>query len=372
MDAMQPFHDIAADPKAYARSWKARTGGKVIGTLCSYAPEELILAAGALGFRIVGSSGAISKADAHLQAYSCSLVRSALEEALSDRLDFLDGTIFPHTCDSIQRLSDLWRMNSDTGFHLDVVLPVKLNTESAREYMTAVLHKAKRELENLLGTTITEKDLRAAVDTCNRIRQAMQTFYTHRRDCPGAISGRDVHAITRAAMVMDRQDFLATLNAVMAQLPPPADTVCGQPKRILLSGGVCNLPDIYDPIEKAGGAVVWDDLCTGSRQMLGIIDIRDDLIAAIGDRYRERAVCPAKHAGVRLRGKELVRTAQAVDAQGVIFLYLKFCDPHAFDYPYLKETLAVEGIPTLMVELEEQTASDGQFQTRCEAFMEML
>ena len=26
----------------------------------------------------------------------------------------------------------------------------------------------------------------------------------------------------------------------------------------------------------------------------------------------------------------------------------------------------------LLVELEEQTASDGQFQTRCEAFMEML
>ena len=81
MDVMQPFFDISADPKAYARSWKDRTGGNVIGTLCSYAPEELILAAGALGFRIVGGSGAISKADAHLQAYSCSLVRGALEDA---------------------------------------------------------------------------------------------------------------------------------------------------------------------------------------------------------------------------------------------------------------------------------------------------
>ena len=65
MDAMQVFHDIAAAPQAYAREWKARTGGKVVGTFCSYAPEELILAAGALGYRIVGGSGAISKADAH-------------------------------------------------------------------------------------------------------------------------------------------------------------------------------------------------------------------------------------------------------------------------------------------------------------------
>ena len=372
MDVMQPFYEVCADPSAYARNWKARTGGKVVGTLCSYAPEELILAAGALGFRIVGGSGAISKADAHLQAYSCSLVRGALEDALSNRLDFLDGTIFPHTCDSIQRLSDIWRMNARTGFHLDVVLPVKLNTDSAREYMTAVMRKARSELENLLGKGITDDDLRQAVETCNRIRAKMKALYTIRRDCPGAIVGKDVHAIARAAMLMDRHDFLKYLSAVVDRLAASADVSCGDGKRIFLSGGVCNLPDIYGPIEAAGGAVVGDDLCTGSRQLLGAIDVQGDLIEAISRRYMERAVCPAKHTGVSTRGEELVRLVSQVKAQGVIFLYLKFCDPHAFDYPYLKDMLTAEGIPTLLMELEEQTASDGQFQTRCEAFMEML
>lgn len=372
MDVMQPFRDIAADPPTYARNWKERTGGKVIGTLCSCAPEELILAAGALGYRIVGGSGAISKADAHLQAYSCSLVRGALEEALSHRLDFLDGTIFPHTCDSIQRLSDIWRMNAGTGFHLDVVLPVKLNTDSAREYLTAVMGQARTELEKLLGAPIADDALRQAIATCNRIRNTMKTFYTLRKDCPGAIAGRDVHAITRAAMVMDRHDFLTHLTTVVEQIAAKTGAACGDPKRILLSGGVCNLPDIYGPIEAAGGAVVWDDLCTGSRQLLGPIAEQGDLIAAIGRRYTERAVCPAKHSGVRTRGEELVRLARETGAHGVVFLYLKFCDPHAFDYPYLKDMLKAAGIPLLLVELEEQTASDGQFLTRCEAFMEML
>jgi benzoyl-CoA reductase subunit C len=372
MDAMQPFYDVAADPKAYARSWKDRTGGKVIGTLCSYAPEELILAAGALGFRIVGGSGAISKADAHLQAYSCSLVRGAMEDALSNQLDFLDGTIFPHTCDSIQRLSDIWRMNAQTGFHLDVVLPVKLNTESAREYMTAVMRKARTDLENVLERVISEDDLQKAIATCNNIRAKMKTLYTIRRDRPGTIAGSDVHAITRAAMVMDRNDFLKHLAEVVDRLAAATASAEKDGKRIFLSGGVCNLPDIYGPIEAAGGAVVGDDLCTGSRQLTGPIDVQGDPMEAISRRYLERAVCPAKHAGIRTRGEELVRLARETKAQGVIFLYLKFCDPHAFDYPYLKETLAAEGIPTLLVELEEQTASDGQFQTRCEAFMEML
>lgn len=372
MDAIQQFRDIVADPKSYARQWKAATGGRVVGTLCSYAPEELILAAGALGFRIVGGSGAISKADAHLQAYSCSLVRGALEDALSGRLDFLDGALFPHTCDSIQRLSDIWRLNAGTGFHLDVILPVKLNTASARDYMTAVMRKARRDLEKLLDSTISDDDLRQAVETCNRIRARMTTLYTLRRDRPGVIAGRDMHAITRAAMVMDRHDFLEAITAVVDAITATAMPAGDNRKRILLSGGVCNLPEIYSPIEAAGGAVVWDDLCTGSRHFMGAVDTAGDLIEAIAARYTQRAVCPAKHAGVRARGQALVHLAKETAAQGVVFLYLKFCDPHAFDYPYLKEMLAAAGIPSLLVELEEQIASDGQFQTRCEAFMEML
>ena len=210
------------------------------------------------------------------------------------------------------------------------------------------------------------------MDTCNRIRAAITALYALRRENPGIIAGRDVHSITRAAMVMDRREFLEALTAVVDGLTAATAPAGEKIKRILLSGGVCNLPDIYTPIETAGGAVVWDDLCTGSRALMGAVDTEGDLMDALARRYAERSVCPAKHAGVRARGEALVQAARETEAQGVIFLYLKFCDPHAFDYPYLKEMLAAAGIPSLLVELEEQTASDGQFQTRCEAFMEML
>ncbi len=372
MEAIQQFNDSCADPKAYARRWKAQTGGKVIGTLCSYAPEELILAGGALAFRIVGGSGRISAADAHLQTYSCSLVRGALDDALKGELDFLDGAIFPHTCDSIQRLSDIWRMNAKTGFHLDVVLPVKLNTQSARHYMTAVMRKARIDLQEVLGKTISDKDLQTAIDTYNGIRSAMQRLYQLRNDRPGTIAGSDIHAIARASMIMDRNDFLNRLAPVVDTLERRIEPESVAAKRIFLSGGVCNLPDIYGIIESAGGAVVGDDLCTGSRGLTGLADVGGDPMDAIADRYARRAICPAKHAGITSRGDDLVRLAKASRAQGVIFLFLKFCDPHAFDYPYLKSRLDAEGIPSLLVELEERAVSQGQFQTRCEAFMEML
>jgi bzd-type benzoyl-CoA reductase N subunit len=372
MEALQRLREISADPHAYARHWKEKTGGRVIGTLCSYAPEELILAGGALGYRIVGGSTSLSRADAHLQTYSCSLVRGALDDALNGRLDFLDGTVFPHTCDSIQRLSDIWRLNARTGFHLDVVLPVKLNTQSARDYMTAVMKKARTDLEALLQKSISDDDLHAAIDTGNTIRSTMQRLYTIRKDRPGTLAGSDLHAIVRASMVMDRNDFsrhLTRMTDELAQRPAPAATAA---KRIFLSGGVCNLPDVYGIIESAGGTVVGDDLCTGSRGLTGLIDTGAEPMAAIADRYARRVVCPAKHAGITSRGDDLVRRVGETRARAVIFLFLKFCDPHAFDYPYLKSMLDAQGIPSLLVELEEQAASREQFKTRCEAFMEML
>jgi bzd-type benzoyl-CoA reductase N subunit len=371
MGALQELRDIATDPKAYVKEWKQKTGGKVVGTLCSYAPEELILAGGALAFRIVGGSGAISRADAHLQAYSCSLVRGALEEALDGRFDFLDGVIFPHTCDTIQRLSDIWRMNANTGFHLDVVLPVKLNTDSARQYMAEVLTNARAELEDRLGKTIADADIRKAIDVYNGIRSIMQRLYGLRAEKPAVIPGSDVHAIVRASMVMDRREFLEKITKAVDALEQK-DFNASVEKRLFLSGGVCNLPDLYGSIEASGGVVVGDDLCSGSRGLTGLIDTGENPITDIAERYAQRAICPAKHAGVTLRGEELVQQAKAHRADGVIFVFLKFCDPHAFDYPYLKAMLEQAGIPSLLVELEDQSIPQGQFQTRCEAFIEML
>ena len=372
MVVMQEFREVVADPSAYARRWKERTGGKVVGTLCSYTPEELIVAGDALPLRIVGGGGGISKADAHLQAYSCSLVRGALEDALTGRLDFLDGLVFPHTCDSIQRLSDVWRMNAATGFHLDVVLPVKLDTPSAQSYIAAVIGKSRTELAAMLGRTIAEDDLRQAIATFNGIRSAMQRLYGLRTKRPESIPGSDVHTIARASMVMDRGDFLDRITRLLDHLDRRPPVQASDAKRIFLSGGLCNLPDVYDVIASAGGVVVGDDLCTGERGLTGAIDAGGDPVAAIAARYARRAVCPAKHAGISTRGDALVRRADEVRAAGVIFLFLKFCDPHAFDYPYLKSMLDDHGIPSLLVALDDQITSGEQFRTRCEAFIEML
>ena len=74
MNQIDECREILKDPDGYVRKIKAG-GGLVVGTFCSYAPEEMILAAGAHPCRLFGSGQKIRLAEAHLQSYCCSLVR---------------------------------------------------------------------------------------------------------------------------------------------------------------------------------------------------------------------------------------------------------------------------------------------------------
>jgi len=372
MKLFEPFYDIVNDSFEYARQWKAKSGQKVCGYFCSYGPEELIWASGVLPFRIFGTSGNISLADTHLQAYCCGLARGGLEDALSGKLNFLDGTVFRHTCDSIQRLSDIWRLNTDYSFHGDIVLPVKLNTQSARDYTVTIFEKFRQDLEKGFDVDLSAQKLADAIALFNEIRARLQNLYAIRSENPSAISGSDMHALVKASMMMDRSDLLAKLSELDQAFADQVENPKKPGKRLLLSGGLCNMPDVYQTIENAGGAVVGDDLCTGARYFEGQIEVEEDPIKAIAQRYADRVVCPAKHAGLRSRGEYLVNLARQNKADGVIFIMLKFCDPHAFDYPYLRDMLTAEGIPSTLFEIEDQQETTGQFRTRCEAFIEMI
>lgn len=373
MDRIAELRTIVDQPYSYLQNLKNQKGKKIVGTVCSYAPEEIIHAAGALPVRLFGSSSNIHRADLHLQSYCCSLVRGILEEALADHLDFLDGMVFPHTCDSIQRLSDVWRINLKQSFHADVVLPVKLSTSSARQYLIDVLNKFRTDLERELHQEITEAALAGAVKVYNAVRALMKRLYRLRCDCPQVLSGRDFHTIIRAAMIMEREVFLEKLSAILDDLEKaPTEAKPSRAKRLVLTGGICNHPDIYDAIEEAGGVAVGDDLCTGSRYFDGVMDEKLPPLAAMAQRYFERAVCPAKHAGLTTRGENIIRTVKDCRADGVVFLLLKFCDPHAFDYPDVRGMLEREKIPSLLLELEDQTQAGGQLQTRLETFIQIL
>ena len=256
---------------------------------------------------------------------------------------------------------------------MDVTLPVKIDTESAKQYMIDVLKTFRTDLGRKLNVEILDESLQEAIRTTNAIRQSIGEIYEMRNQDPTVLPGEDLYNIVRASMIMDRNRVKTMLAETTASLRDRSGgTKPSTVKRILLAGGMCNQPDVYGMIEEAGGALVWDDFCTGARYFSGLTKTEDDPVFQIGQRLLNRVVCPSKHIDLDGRARHIIQLVKDKNAAAVIFLLFKFCDPHAFDYPYLKKHLDEAGIPIMTVEIDDSLPPGGQLKTRFEAFLEML
>lgn len=369
--ALEALKEYAVDPSAYLKKWKAKTGKKILGYFCTNTPEEMIQAAGFLPVRILSSRDTISLASRHLQSYSCSLVQSSLEAGLRGELSYLDGTVFPHTCDSIQRLSDIWAENLRFPFHWDLVLPVKLHTESARTYLIHELRRFRKGLEDFAGRPVSDEDLRKAIALFNENRSLLKEISRYQAQYPGRIRPSNLYALIKTANFMAKEEHNPLLKEFASQLGD------GQPfrpggVRLFLAGSVCDQPKIYDLVESCGASLVGDDLCTGWRYFAEDVSSAGDPIVSLADRFVRKVPCPCKFNPEIDRADRLLQRVKAAGTQGVVFLLLKFCDPHAFDYPYLKERLDKEKIPSLLLEIESGGLPLGAMETRLRAFVETM
>jgi len=369
--ALDEMRNAADSPLVYLRDWKAKAGRRILGYFCTNTPEEMIQAAGFLPLRILSSRDTISLASRHLQSYSCSLVQSSLEAALRGDLSFLDGTVFPHTCDSIQRLSDIWAENLHLPFHWDLVLPVKLHTESARDYLIHELRRFKLGLEEFIGHSISNDELRGAFALFNQNRSLLRKISLFRAQHPGHISASDFFAIIKTATFMPKRDHNTWLEALASQLGKE-EFFRAERVGLFLVGSVCDHSQVYNLLDSSGAYVAGDDLCTGWRYFSEDVSTSGDPIEALADRLIRKVPCPCKYNPDIDRGENLLQRVIGSGARGVVFILLKFCDPHAFDYPYLKEKLEKQKIPSLLLEIDPSGLPLGALETRVRAFIETL
>lgn len=368
------FTAAVAFPYEEAIRRKAK-GQKVIGWLLTDVPEELIHAAGAFPVGILGSNTSIRQADTHVQVWMCSLMRSSLEMGLRDDLDFLDGVLIPHTCDTARMMVGTWRKNCRTPYIDNFLLPRQVNRPSAREYLAGELNRLKTNLEYQTGIEITDDILRASIRLFNENRQLLRRMFEIHAAHPGLISSRQAYTVIKAAMYMDKAEHNSVLRNLIREMEQKATEFNVQTAfqtRLVISGGVWEPPEIMDLIEGAGGVIVGDDLHTGARYLGPDAAEDGDPITALADRQLQKIPFGCYDNQDQERSRFLVDLVRRSEARGLIFLHLKFCEPENYDYKDMREALNSAGIPNLRLETEFTNASLGQFSTRLDAFMEMI
>jgi benzoyl-CoA reductase subunit C len=370
-DCLNQFHQWHQHRHDYAKAWKEKTGGKVVGTFCTYAPEEMIYAAGMLPVRILGSHETEQATSQHILSMYCFFCRDCLAQGLKGRYDYLDGLVISQSCMHMRQAFHSWRMHLPLEFSYYLNMPHHVQSLRAKPYLAGELKEFQDALEKWSGRPITTDDLKRGIDICNENRQLMRQLYELRKAEHPPVTGLEAMEIVVSSQTVGKTDHSRMLEACIAQLRHR------EPKRnpgvrLMIVGSESDDTPLVNMIESSGATIVTDDHCTGSRYFWNEVEKNDqNPLQAIADRYVDRVPCPSKDWPQSTRFDHILKLAKDYQVQGVLLLQQKFCDPHESDNPLLIRFLNDHGLPTLFLELSG-VVPIGQFKLRVEAFMEML
>jgi benzoyl-CoA reductase subunit C len=355
------LYDLDCTP---ARQWKAAAPGrKAIGHVPVYCPREVIHAAGALPVAVVGAGDwlEVIRGDAYYQSYLCHLPRSVVEMAVSGRLDFLDGMLFPSTCDVIRNLSGMWRMLRPETYVRYLDVPQNFDPGIGGKFWEGELRALASELAALTGVAVTDERLRASIRLWNENRAAVGEMYALRRDRPELAPTSEVYAVLRAGGVLDVETHTALCREYVASASRSNRTAMDS-SRVVLVGAFCEQPPLglLKTIERSGCFVVDDDLLLNTRWHTAPVEESREPFAALASAFVRHTVPTAvMYSPKSGRGQALVERVRAARAEGVIFAAPSFCTPALLDQPMLADALEKAGIPSTAFKYAENT---GQFQ----------
>ncbi len=366
----QPFHEVVKNVSQTVLKYEKELDRPVIGVMPAYFPMELIEAAGGYPVQLWGNNLPIEKADAHLQSYCCSVARSVMELELRDAAHMVKAYAFTSLCDTLINLREIYR-RVFTKPTLELSIPITRTVEARHNYLTSVVKSVTRGLEEITGNPITPESLSQAAKMHGRTRKLQRRFYRLRRQNPGIVKNHDFYAAIKTGFFLPAEVYNRMLEDLLQGLEGQTEDKGRRPK-LLLSGMVFDPLEIHKIFDELNVFVVDDDFANGWRTASKAELNTGNLVEGITDFLFKPAPCCCIYNPDNDRHSYLLDKAKQSGADGVLFWYIKFCEPDAFDRPQLMKHLKDAGIPVAFIDLELTMTNFDAVRTRINAFCEML
>jgi len=371
MAALEELKKLAQRSCAEVVAEAHSRGKKAAGFFCSYVPEEMLYAADFVPYRVRPQGYAeTAEADGLMSVYNCSFARSCLQYALLGAYSSLDSLVSMNSCDHVRRLYDVLQEKASLPYMYFISVPHKTG-DGAVAWFREELARFRESLERKAGNPIPQERLTGAITAYNRTRGLLKRLYDLRRRDPPPITGAEAHSVLLAATATDREDY----NRLLTQLLGELKTRQVSPERrarLLVVGSVYDDPNFTGVVEQAGGLVVADALCFGSRYFWEPVPQGQDPLHDLALSYLQRPACP-RMAGTGPERLGFIKTmVRDFKVDGVVFEVMRNCDLWGGEVYYLERGLQEAGVPTLRLEREYSLSGVGQIKTRVEAFMEMM
>ncbi len=372
MEILEKIRELATnDHNAYLEEAK-NNGKKIIGYFCSYFPEEIVHAAGFIPYRMraVGSTNT-AKGDIYYSSLNCTFVRHCFDKALQGDFHFLDGIVFLNGCDHTRRMYDLWRhADLSPEFRYMFVVPHKIGKLPEERFIYEV-NLFKQTFEKQFDIKITDEALLESISLYNKKRKLLSELYTMREQAVVPIKGSEILSVLLAITCVPVETAIHLLEAVIHDIKD-RNVASENDLRIFLASGCIEELSHLELIENAGGIIVADSICLGSRHFKGVVEDSSDPVKAIAARYLTHQSCPRMMNDFKRRLDELHTTKERASIDAIIAEKLKFCDLWGGElYLYRKESKK-HGYPILLLERELYGKGEGQISTRVQAFYEQV
>ena len=364
------FHDVVENVSKTVRHYKESLGRPVIGVMPAYFPMELIEAAGGYPVQLWGNNLPVNNANSHLQVFGCSVARSILELELSGKAEMVDAYAFTSLCDTLINLREIYRGLFPKPT-LELSMPITRTVEARRTYLTSVLKSVLTGLEEITGQAISDDLLVDASKVYGHTRELQRTLYQIRRDKPGLIGNYDFYTVIKAGFFLPRKEYNVILAELLEALKT-AESPSGKRVKIVQSGLVFDPIQIYTLLDKYNIDIVDDDMANGWRTVAKEQLKVDNIVEGVNEYLYNPAPCCCLYNPDRDRHDYLVDKVKGAGADGVLFWYVNFCEPDAFDTPQLAARLKKENIPTASIDVDLTMTNFDAIETRINAFSEML
>lgn len=350
--------------------WR-ESGGKVVGHFQVYFPEEIVHAAGMLPFKVRGAQIEAVQADSRFGSYLCSILKTSLELALSNRVEF-DMFVTHPICDAARNLGAVWGRNFSYPCQI-LYLPQNANSPAATAYLRNEYARLQRTIETIAGHAVKEEDLRRSIVVYNRNRDLIRQLYAIKRETPWLVSADEAYALVAIGGMIPREEHNDLLAAILPMLAARSNKK--QDKiRLVFEGGFCEQPPL-DLIRAIGRScyVVDDDLLIGLRWILEDVPLEGDPLFNLASAYLEKSsYSPVQHDLRKPKEKMLLERVRNSRAEAVILTAAKMCEPGLEEQVAYAHALEKAGIPYFISEFEEKMTTFEHLEIQLETFAENI
>lgn len=354
------FQDVIDHPFAQLKKYQEQDK-KIIGCAPVYTPEELIHSMDLVPFGLWGADMEIDQAKRYFPSFICSITQTILELGIQGKYHGISAIVIPSLCDSLKCLGENWKYAVPDIPFIPMVYPQNRTSGGAADFVVENYKRVIKDLEETTGKTFKEEALAESIRVYNKHNKLMRRL-DELLATTSVITAVQRNAIYKSAFFMLKEEHNEILEELLAELVKK-ETPLERPVRIITSGILLDHKDFLSILDENGVAIVGDDVASESRQYRVDTDDTAQGLQNLAKKFNHMECCSVLFDPHKKRADLIVDMAKKRNADAVVVVLTKFCDPEEFDFVIIKKACEKNNIPCYQVEVDRQMVNYEQIHT---------